>query len=191
MAAVGRCAMHRARGDSAVSLQHGWSALEHLDRGDEARNQVLLDMGGAFRQLGLYDAAAACYRIARTHAAWPEHRIEAELNLAVVAAEAGDGHMFARRRDSLLSNMEATDRPLQAAIWLGLGRGALLMDQTEMAQNHLKDAIRIAEDIGDREVQGRAEALLGTVGNRREPGRPLDEPPPAVVDIATRLQALG
>lgn len=166
LAAVGQCKLLLAESDPEAALEAGWIAVQRLEDGDEARMDVLRDMGSAFRQLGLYDAAAYCYGMVRRGAVWPEGRIEADIELATVAAEAGDGQTFAVHRDALLIELSSADRPLQASIWLGLSRGAALVQNPGAARSFLRDAIRVARDLGNEDLLTEAEALRGPAGIR-------------------------
>ena len=124
------------------------------------RNQVLLNMAAAFRRLGLPSAAASCYEVVVRWAAWPEHRIEATLEQALVAADTGDDERFETFRSAVLDGLGRVDRPLQAMLQLGLGRGALLLGRTEQAREHLREAISTARDIGGDLILRQADALL-------------------------------
>ncbi|MFP4624337.1 MAG: hypothetical protein ACLFRX_09195 [Gemmatimonadota bacterium] len=169
IAAAGTCALELAIGNSDEALSAGWEAVTHLPAGDEARNGVLLNMAAAFRRLGLHEAAGSCYEIVMRWAAWPEHRIEAGLEYAVVAAEAGDPGTFVTRRAALLDSLAPADRPLRALVDLGLGRGALLVDDTETAREHLRGAIATARDLDDARILERAEELLASLENESRP----------------------
>lgn len=187
IAAAGRCAISLAQGDAEAALEAGWSAIQHLDPDDESRNNVLLNMGAAFRRLELHDGARSCYDIVRKWAAWPEHRIEAELELAGVAAEAGDEQAFDRWRAHLLDHLDWADRPLQALVWLGLGRAALLVGQRTTARDHLRDAVTIARDLDASDILERAEHLLRETVDTEPEAVPSGEPTPVARQIALRL----
>ena len=158
--AAGRCALELAAGDPEAALTAGWTAVQLLAPSAEIRNAVLLNMGAAFRRLGLGEAAASCYHIVEQWAAWPEHRVEAHVESAVVAAEAGDAETFTARRDELMATLDRADRPLRALAELGLGRGSLLVDRVEDAREHLRSAIAAARDSDSADVLARAEELL-------------------------------
>ena len=160
IAAAGECALELAEGNSDAALEAGWAAITQLDAQDEARNGVLLNMAAAFRRLGLGTAAESCYEVVARWAAWPEHRIEALLEHALVAAECGDDAAFAARKQHVLESLDRVDRPLQAMINLGLGRGGLLVGDADHARTHIREAITTARDIGDEEVLRRSEELL-------------------------------
>lgn len=186
IAAVGRCALELARSEPEAALAAGWLAATILPAQDEARNGVLLNMAAAFRHLGLGHAAASCYDIVMRWAAWPEHRIEARLEHAVVAAETGDAELFATRRTTVLGGLDHVDRQLQAMVHLGLGRGALLVDDTETARAHAREAIAMARDTSADEVLQRSEELLSMV-EQRNPWTPT--PPNAPSNDARQIAA--
>lgn len=166
IAAAGRCALEVATGNPEAALRAGWEAVELLSPGDELRNRVLLNMASSFRRLGLRDAATSCYHIVEQWAPWPEHRVEAKVESAVLAAEAGDTDAFVSRRNALTSTLDRSDGALSALVDLGLGRGSLLLDRVEDAREHLRAAIATARDIDATDVLTRAEALLDTLERR-------------------------
>ncbi len=192
IAEAGRCALELSQDEPDAALDAGWTAVNLLPADDEARDGVLLNMGGAFRRLGLLAASSSCYQIVSRWAAWPEHRIEAELERALVAAEAGDEETFRAHRDRVLQDMGQVDRPIQARVELGLGRGALLLGDDEDGRDHLRTAITTARDVGSEQVLERSEELLGTLEERRrlDPPRTL-EPSPDARRIAERVQELS
>lgn len=166
VAAAGRCALELAEGKAEAALEAGWLAATILPPEDETRNPVLLNMAAAFRHLGLGSAAASCYEIVTRWAAWPEHRIEARLEHALVAAEAGDAERFEHRRTAVLEGLGQVDRPLQAMLQLGLARGCLLIGESGRARDHTRAAIATARDIGAEEVLKRSEELLAVLDER-------------------------
>lgn len=166
IAAAGECALELAQGDPGAALEAGWTAATSLPADDEARNQVLLNMAAAFRRLGLGGAAESCYEIVVRWAAWPEHRIEARLEHALVAAEAGDRERFAARRAAVIEGLRHVDRPLQAMVKLGLGRGELLIGEVDDAREHIREAIATARDVGAAGVLTRSEELLTILEER-------------------------
>lgn len=177
IAAAGRCALELAAGDEESALTAGWHAVELLAPTDEIRNGVLLNMGAAFRRLGLDEAAASCYHIVEQWAPWPEHRIEAQVENALVAAETGDVETFAARREELLGPLESVDRSLRALAELGLGRGSLVVDRVEDARTHLRTAIAAARDTDSGEVLARAEDLLTALEERAAVEMEVASPP--------------
>ncbi len=157
---AGRCALELAEGNLEAAVEAGWEAVTALPPHDELRNQVLLNMAAAFRRLGLPSAASSCYEVVVRWAAWPEHRIEATLEQALVAADTGEENSFVRYRSAVLDGLVGVDRPLQAMLHLGLGRGALLLHQADQAREHLREAISMARDLGADPILRQAEALL-------------------------------
>jgi tetratricopeptide (TPR) repeat protein len=182
---AGRCALELAQDDPEAALEAGWAAVALLPADDEARNGVLLNMGAAFRRLGLLSAASSCYEIVSRWAAWPEHRIEAELERALVAAEGGDNDTFRTHRERVMEDMSQVDRPLQALVELGLGRGSLLLGDDEDGRDHLRTAISTARDVGYEQVLERSEELLATLEERRQ----LD--PPATLSPTPDARRIG
>lgn len=181
---AGRCAMELREGNLEPALEAGWAAAKALPPTDEARNRVLLNMGAAFRRLGLLPAAESCYQIVARWAAWPEHRIEALLEQAMVAAYAGDDPAFAERRETVLNSLDQADRPLQGMVHLALGRGALIVGRADDGRAHLQESIATARDIGDDEVLARAEQLLAVLDSEAT----IDAPDPlAPSDDASRI----
>lgn len=181
---AGRCALELSEGNLEPALAAGWAAASALPPGDEARNRVLLNMGAAFRRLGLLPAAESCYEIVARWAAWPEHRIEALLEHAMVAAYAGDDAAFAERRETVLDSLGQADRPLQGMVHLALGRGALIVGRTDDGREHLQESVATARDIGDDEVLAQAEQLLAVLDSDATIDAP-DPLPPS--DDASRI----
>lgn len=191
IAAAGLCALELASGRPDAALEAGWNAIKSLPARDEVRNGVLLNMGAAFRRLGLHEAAASAYAIVMRWAAWPEHRIEAALEHAAVAAESDDPVAFAERREALLERLSLADRPLQALVDLGLGRGALLVGDDNLARDHLRSAIATARDIGDPEILDRSDELLSALESRSRPaGGEMADPSPDAHRIARAMESL-
>lgn len=89
-AAAALCTLELAARRSESAVEAGWRAVERSDPGGEARAMVLLDMGTAFRRLGLRSAADACYQMVIRSAAPSVARRDARLGIALSAAEAGD-----------------------------------------------------------------------------------------------------
>ena len=185
-----RCAMELAHGNLEEALAAGWDAISLLLPDDEERNGVLLNMAAAFRRLGLHEAAATCYEIVARWAAWPEHKAEARMERAVVAAEAGDVQEFLARRRALLESLDRSDRYFTALLDLGLGRGALLAGRHDLARDHLRDAISAARDMDADEVLERSESLLDALEADESPGdvtREWDTPSAPSLAIADRM----
>lgn len=172
----GLCALELKEGNLDTALEAGWAAVRALQPGDEARNRVLLNMAAAFRRLGLLSAAASCYEIVVRWAAWPEHRIEARLEYALVAAYSGDEDAFVGRRTAVLDRLGHADRPLQAMVHLGLGRGALIIGHMDDARAHIHEAIATARDIGAEELLDRAERLLDALHTEERLQTPAPKP---------------
>lgn len=191
IAAAGLCALELAQGEPEAALEAGWQAAAQLPPQDEARNQVLLNMAAAFRRLGLTGPAEVCYTIVFRWAAWPEHRLEARLEHAVVAAEDGRSEDFATRRAAVLEGLSRVDRPLQAMIHLGLGRGGLRVGDVDNAREHIREAITTARDVGAEDVLSRSEELL-TILDRRAPwaSSPTVSPSKCARRIAERIEEL-
>jgi tetratricopeptide (TPR) repeat protein len=159
-AAAGRCALELSAGDPEAALAEGWQAIQLLPPEDEARNAALLDMAAAFRRLGLHSAADSCYLIVGQWAAWPEHRIEARIERALVAAEADRPEEFRERRAAVVQSVSGADPYLRVMADLALGRGAMLIGDTDDAREHLRAAIASARDNAFEDTLPRAEELL-------------------------------
>lgn len=172
VARAGRCALELAEHRTDEALLAGWEAISLLTPADEHRNGVLLNMAAAFRRQGLYEPAATCYEIVIRWAAWAEHRAEARMERAVVAAEAGDEARFMERRKELLESLDRNDRYLAAMLDLGLGRGALLVGNEDVALQHLRQAISAARDMEATEILDRSEELLTALETGRRPDVP-------------------
>lgn len=189
---AGLCALELRAGRLDRALEAGWAAVRDLPADDEARNRVLLNMAAAFRRLGLLSAAASCYEIVVRWAAWPEHRIEARLEHALVAADSGDAETFLARRATVLDDLRHADRPLQAMAHLTLGRGELIIGRSDEARTHIHEAIATARDIGAEELLDRAERLLEAL-HTEERIQPFTEQPASTeaAGIADRIEDLA
>ncbi len=163
VAAAGRCALEIAVGSPEAAVEAGWQAIDRLGPDDEDRNGVLLNMGAGFRRLRLFPAAVSCYRIIERWSAWPEHRIEAQVESAAVAAEMGDTEAFRRNEAAVVASLDRADPGTAGLAALGLGRAAMVMGETGPARDHLRHAIAVARDADDASVLTRAEELLSAL----------------------------
>lgn len=191
-AAAGRCALALAEGDLERAAQDGWNAVRMMDSAEEDRNAVLLNLAAALRRLGLHEAAGSAYGIVARWAAWPEHRIEAQAEQAVVAAEAGDEERFRSLRSSLMDSLDRTDPHLTALVELALGRAAMRIGDVDDSREHLRRAIATARDADLDGMLKRAEELLSALESQ---GTPADTPAirvtPVARTIAEQLLELG
>ncbi len=133
----------------------------------------------------------SCYHIVEQWAAWPEHRVEAQVESAVVAAESAEAPTFDTRRGELLETVDRSDRSLTGLVDLGLGRGSLLLDRVDDAREHLRAAIAAARDTGSEDLLGRAEELLRALEDRAEPEMEAATPSDASRRIAEQVASLG
>ena len=190
VADAGLCALELAAGNTDAALEAGWNAVTGFPADVEDRNGVLLNLATAFRRIGLLPAAESCYRIVRTRSTWPEHRFEAEAELAVVAAETGNVDAFRERRVEMLSR-DLKDAHLAALVQLALGRGAVLIGDNDDARHHLRTAISTARDAGLDSILVRAEELLETLESGRPPAHGTGRPTAGSRRVAEQVQALG
>jgi hypothetical protein len=194
LADAGTCAVELAAGSPGAAVDAGWRALETLDPSDEDRAPLLMDLASAFRRLGLRPAAEACYRLVTWSSGSSAHRLEARVQHALAAAEAGDSTTFRERRQALLAPGEADgDHRLAAITHLGLGRGAMLINDVDDARAHLHTAIDVARAGGLGEAVVLAEDLLsGLEGWDDSELRPHPIAPSAGArTIAARIESMG
>lgn len=186
---AGRCALELVAGNPDTAVEAGWAAATSLPAVDEARNRVLLNMAAAFRRLGLGSAATSCYDIVVRWAAWPEHRLEARLERALVAAEGGRSQSFEDGRAAILDDIGQLDRPLAAMMHLGLGRGSMLVGATDQAREHIRTAISTARDLEEADLLVKSEDLLATLDRETHPMHEDEEnaAPESVTRIAGEL----
>ena len=191
-AAAGRCRLALADGNPERAVEDGWNAIRLMPPSSEERNTVLLDMGAALRGLGQHEAALSAYRIVARWAAWPEHRVEARVEQAVVAAQAGDADAVRSLRAELLDKADRTDPRMASLVDLGLGRATLLVGDVDDARDHLRRAIATARDADLDDTLGRAEDLLTALESGPDTVvakvRPASD---AVRAVATRVVELG
>lgn len=159
-AAAGRCRTALAEGRTEQAVVDGWNAVRMMDPSDEDRAAALLDLAAALRRLGLHQAAASAYNIVSRWAAWPEHRMEARVEQAVVAAEGGDEDTVRALRSELLETVERLDPHMTSLVELGLARATLLIGDTDDSRDHLRTAIGIARDHDLTEMLRHAEEML-------------------------------
>lgn len=193
IAAAGRCAVEFSANEPNAALEAGWDAIERLEVSDEDRNRVLLNMASAFRRLGLWDAAESCYSIVERWSTWPEHRAEARVEHAVVAVEAGNVDAFRERRAALSHSGDRSDPRSATLVDLGLGRGCLLIGDTDVARAHLRAAISTARDADLDAVLRRAEKLLELMedgGGANAPPPRTQEPVEVSLDIGALIDSL-
>ncbi|HEX7051253.1 MAG TPA: tetratricopeptide repeat protein [Longimicrobiales bacterium] len=89
--AEGLCGLCRAEaetGDPQRAIEYGWTAVGRAAR-DEQLDTALSCLGAAFLQVGLYPAAARCHWIVANRASRLAVRAQARVDLATVAARAG------------------------------------------------------------------------------------------------------
>lgn len=190
-AAAGRCALELADGSPERAVEEGWNAVRLMPAADEDRNPVLLNLAAALRSVGLAEAAASAYGVVARWSAWPEHRTEAEVERAVVAAEAGDADAVATIRSSLLESLDRADPRLTAMVELGLGRASMLIGDVDEARTRLRSAIATARDADLSDMLQRAEELLEELESPRPLKVTVHPPSDAVRSVATRVVELG
>jgi tetratricopeptide (TPR) repeat protein len=184
-----------ALGRPDAAVEHGWTALRTLERGE--RNALLLNLGLAFRHLGLYAAAEGCYQLAAREAAAPDCRIRAQGLYALVAAESGDAGAFRERRRRVLEDAPdpVTEPRLAAEVHLELGLGSLLAGLIPDARAHAREVLAIGrwEHLPEQELRARELLdLADQIGaGQLVPGRAVVEPAPRSREIAGELDALG
>jgi tetratricopeptide (TPR) repeat protein len=162
------CALEVAAGRLEAGLQAGWRAVELLSFRDPLVSRVLLDVASAFRRLGLREAAESCYRAVTRSATREELRRAARIEYAVVAAEAGDPAAFRERRKTLLEAAASEDGHGAATIQIGLGRGAMLIDDLDDARSHLRLALAAARGAGLGDAVPVIEELLSDLERRAD-----------------------
>ena len=165
LAEAGLCALELAEGDMEKAIAAGWRAVHLLAPEDEDRNRVLLNLASAFRHQGLPETAESAYRVVERWSAWPEVRAEAQLELAITAAERGDAAEFSAREAALLESVSLEsvsphDARTQALVALGLGRGYILLGNNDQARDQLRLGISTARDHDLHELLTQAEELL-------------------------------
>lgn len=193
IAAAIECAIALMQGKTEAGIEAGWRAIDLLPAADEDRNRVLFDLGTAFRGLGLRAAAEACYAIISDSSPASDAAIEAQIEHALTAAEAGDLAAFESRRTTLLAAVHEHGPEAGAMTHLGLGRGAMTVEQIDDARHHLRDAMSIARSAGLVAVMAEAEDLLS--GLERRVDHEIRSTPPTptanIRSIAERIESLG
>lgn len=193
IADAAHCAVELMHGRTEAAFEAGWRAIERLPAADEDRTRVLLDLGAAFRGLGLRSAAESCYGIVIRSTAGSDAEVEAQVEHALVAAEAGDARTFESRRTTLLARVHGTEAHLEAMAHLALGRGALMVDQIDDARDHVRQAVATARGAGLPDVMTRAEELLSGLERRvdSEIRSTRSTPTAGIRTIAERIESLG
>jgi tetratricopeptide (TPR) repeat protein len=184
-----------ALGRPDAAVEHGWTALRLLERGE--RNALLLNLGLAFRHLGLYPAAERCYQLAAREAAAAGCRVRAQALHALVAAEAGATDAFRERRQRLLEAAPApvSEPDLAADLHLELGRGCLLAGLLADARAHAREVLALRRWERLPEFELRANELLHladeVAAGHVAAARPTLEPAPRSREVAGELEAMG
>lgn len=193
IADAGACAVDVAAGCAEAAVEAGWRVVDALDPSDEDRNRTFLDLASAFRSMGMRAAAEACYQMVARSSGTRDHRTTARVQHALAAAEAGDTGAFRKRRDSLLSALDVNDHRIAATIHLGLGRGAMMIDNVEDARTHLRQAMGIARAGGLGDAAVVAEDLLSGLEHRADTEMRQDSSAPSagVRTIADRIESLS
>jgi len=193
LASAGLCAIELMEGRTEAAIEAGWLAIERLPTADEERTRVLFDLGAAFRGLRLRAAAESCYRIVIRSSAGLDAAVTAQVEHAVAAAEVGDVDAFEARRTAWLDGSHRGEAHLEASAHLGLGRGAMMVDQIDDARDHVRQAMSIARAAGLPAVITRAEELLSSLEQRVD--LEMRSAPPTPTDtirtIAGRIESLG
>jgi tetratricopeptide (TPR) repeat protein len=184
-----------ALGRPDAAVEHGWTALRLLERGE--RNGPLLSLGLAFRHLGLYPAAERCYQLAAREATAGGCRIRAQALHALVAAEAGDTGTFRERRQRLVAQAPApvSEPDLAAELHLELGRGCLLAGMLADARLHAREVLALGRWERMPEYELHANELLrladGVASGQLAAPRHTLVPAPRSREVAGELEAMG
>lgn len=151
-------------GEAERALEYGWTAIG-LMRDEEERYPIFGNLGLAFAQLGLYQPAERCFTLVMERSEKILTRGKAQIEYAVVAAEAGDVATFRTRRKNLLKQAgDWSGEPwLTAQMHLHVGRGCLLVGDLDLARTHLREAVRQAAARRYNELLIRGEELLKTL----------------------------
>jgi tetratricopeptide (TPR) repeat protein len=191
LAAKALCDFELAGGRPDAALEAGWRAMElgPPDRGE--RHRVLLSLAAAFRQVGLPDAADACYRMVSDDAPDPTVQTEARVERAVLAAEVGDADLFRARRLAVLEEGDQAEPFGAAVMHAGLGRGALLVGDLDDARDHARTAVAAARAAGGAGAE-KAEALLTGIERATEHVMAAEtlDPSASARTIARRIESL-
>jgi tetratricopeptide (TPR) repeat protein len=191
LAATALCDFELAGGRPDAALEAGWRALELGPRDRGERHRVLLSLAAAFRQVGLPDAADACYRMVSDDAPDPTVQTEAQVERAVLAAENGDADLFRARRLAVLEEFDQTEPFGAAVMHAGLGRGAMLVGDLDDARDHARAAVTGARAAGGAGA-GKAEALLTSIERATEHAMAAEtlNPSASARAIARRIESL-
>ncbi len=191
-AAAALCAIELGQGRTEAAFEAGWQAVDLLPATDEDRSRILLDLGAAFRSVGLRTAAESCYVIVMESTADPTS-VEARIEFALAAAEVGDVDAFEARRSTLLGGVNAEDAQGLARVHLGLGRGAIMIDQIDDARDHVRQAMTLSRSAGLTEPLSQSEEILSGLERRveREFRSPPATPTDGIRTVAERIESLG
>jgi hypothetical protein len=132
-------------------------------------------------------------RVVLDSSPWAERGAQAQLQLAVTAAEAGDEAAFAERSRALLESLDDGDARVAANIHLALGRGAMLLENGDTARSHLRQAMTTARKGGLGDAGIVAEDLLSGLERLADSALRADAviPSPGVRIFGRHVESLG
>lgn len=164
------------RGEPELAAERAWGILEQLD--DRVTQPPLVErLATALRRLGLFEAAEHAYAALERLSTDGEARAGVRAEQALMAAARGDAAEFHRRRLAL-TEPDATEgliaNHLEAQ--LALGRGCVLVGETDCAQAHLGLALDLAELDENPAAAELARELLSELDRRRDAPVPYAEP---------------
>jgi len=149
LACAGLAESALAAGDAEAAVEHAWTALENASD-SPCRAAALEAAGGAFRTLGLLDAALRAYEMLLSEALPAADLWRAHADVAGSYAEAGRLEEFALARKRLLRDARAESPPPRPAaeMHLRLARACLLVGVPDVARDHLRDGLDAARRGG-------------------------------------------
>jgi tetratricopeptide (TPR) repeat protein len=185
-----RAALAQLRGQKAEAVSLTYEALS-LTSSPAARDSVLEDLGVAFYEIGMRDAARDAHLILASTSQLKWVRSQALINLMELAGidgmrEAFDGYAAQLRKASL-------DSWLKSHFLLFLGEGLARFERYDAAEQAIDEAIAFASSNQIHAVAFRAEASLTEVRARARKAAPtptFDPLPPEVLAAAHSIAEL-
>jgi len=132
---------------------------------DKAR--ALSDTGAMLKALGHYSAAQNAYSVVLAHDLRPDVRARTEIECLEVSALTGDRVSFERWRCEIAKKRDDLPQDVLLEFELEMGIGYSMFDRYDRAEDHIRNAIAIAEELGMGQRLFFAERRLEEIQDQR------------------------
>jgi tetratricopeptide (TPR) repeat protein len=172
------------RGQYELAVRLAYKALRDSEHSTE-RDKILLNIAGAFANLGVYSAARDAYMVLSATAQDQFTRWAATLNLLEVAGMTGMETMFEQYRRQLAD--VSLPPQLAAAYPLMIGQGYHRLGDANKARPYLEKAVTLATDLGFSQYLFEAEQSLSEL---ERPVPTNNKVEPVVLDLEEVVDAI-